>query len=99
MIPGLTSKLSEETISLTATITPKADLCRITSTATTTVLVTIVPPYGGFSGILFLANTSGAAITATTAGNLQATLNLPNNQLVTLVFSKLLNKWIPGSDA
>lgn len=99
MFPGLTTKLSEEAMSLTTTITPKSDLVRITSTATTTVVATIIPPYGGFGGVLFLANQSGAAITSTTSGNILAALNLPNNQMCTLVYSKSAGKWIQGSDA
>lgn len=99
MIPGLTTRVSEEAISLATSISPKADLVRVTSTTVTTVVATIVPPFAGFGGVIFLANQSGAAITSTTAGNMLAALNLPNNQLVTLVFSKVLGKWIQGSDA
>lgn len=99
MIPGLTTKLSEELMSLEATISPKSDLVTINSTSSTTVVATINPPYAGFSGVLFLANRSGAAITATTSGNILAALNLPDSQLVTLVYSKQAGKWIQGSDA
>lgn len=99
MIPGITSKISESIVVLSSTIYPKSDMVHITDTSTTTVAVTIVPPYEGFSGVMFLVNRSGNAITATTAGNVIAAISLANNQMITLVYSKLAGKWIPGSDA
>lgn len=97
MIPGLTSKISESIISLTATIFPKSDLIHVTSTATTTVVATIMPPYAGFSGILFLANRSGASITTVTTGNILTATTIANNVVTVLTFSKLLGKFIVGS--
>lgn len=99
MLPGITSKISESVVVAAGTIYPKSDMVHITDTTTTTVLVTIVPPYEGFSGLMILVNRSGANITATTAGNILATITLPNNQSMVLTYSKLAGKWIPGSDA
>jgi hypothetical protein len=98
MIPGLTTKLSEEVVALSTTITPKADIQRITSTTVTTVLATISPAFGGgFSGIIFLVNDSGNPINFVTTGNIEVTRTVPDNFMVPLVFSKLSGKWYPGA--
>jgi hypothetical protein len=97
MIPGLVTKLSEDAVSLTATLSPKTDIVRVTSTATTTVLVTITPPYQGFSGLLILINLSGGNITTTTAGNIQTAVTVGQNVATLLVFSKALGKYVPGA--
>lgn len=91
MIPGITSKLSEEVLASATTLTPKADLVRLTGT---TAIATIVPPYAGFSGILFIVPTTGDVAT-TTAGNIQVVQTMVQNQLTVLVYSKLANKWFP----
>lgn len=93
MIPGLVSRLSEEVISLTTTITPKRDIQRVTSTATTTVLVTITAPFSNMGGVIYLINGSGAAITATTAGNINTTVSIPNGCVCTMVYSPSAAKW------
>jgi hypothetical protein len=98
MIPGTTTKLSEEAISLETTIKPKADLVRVTSTATTTAVATIVPSFGGgFSGILIVVNLSGANITTTTAGNIQTAITIGQNISTVLTYSKTTGKWYPGA--
>ena len=99
MFPGLTTKLSEEIIALSTTITPKSDLVRVTNTAVTTVLATIQPAFGGgFSGIIFLVNDSGAAMNLSTVGNIEvgSTRTIPDNFVNVLVFSKLSGKWYAG---
>jgi len=93
MYPGFVTRLSEEVISLTATITPRRDIQRVTSTATTTVLVTVNPPFSNMGGILFLLNYSGAAITATTAGNIATTCSIPNLCVAVMVWSPSAAKW------
>lgn len=96
MFSGFTSKVSEAAISLTATINPLTDLVHVTSTATTTVVATIVPPFAGFSGITFIANRSGGNITTTTTGNILAAVTIPNNIVTPFIYSLLLGKYIPG---
>lgn len=100
MIPGTISKLSEQNLAAAATIRPKTDIVRITDTASTTVLVTIIPPFGGFSGVIFLQNKSGASITATTAGNIAGTgtFTILNQRMATLVYSKAEGKWSVSQD-
>ncbi len=94
MIPGSVSKLSENSISLTNSLIQKSDIIRVSSTATTTVLVSLLPAFGvNFPTICFLINSSGAAITATTAGNIATTVSIPNGNMCTLVFSKASGKW------
>jgi len=97
MFPGLTTKCSEEVASLTTTITPKNDIYRVTSTATTTVCTTIRPPYEGFSGVLLFVNDSGGNISLNTGGNIEVARTVPDNMLVPLVYSKLSGKWYPGA--
>ena len=93
MIPGTISKLSSVSISLTNSISPKTDIVRVSSTATTTVVVTIVPAFPQNNGLLFLINSTGAAITATTAGNIATTCSIPNGNMATFVYSKATAKW------
>ena len=93
MIPGLTSKLSEKNISLATTVTQSADIMRVTSTATTTVVATIIPAFGGFSGVLFLQNKSGASLTTVTTGNIISAVTVLSNRMAVLVYSKLEGKW------
>ncbi len=97
MFPGFTTKVSEEGISLTTTITPKKDVVIVSSTATTTVVATIAPPYGGFGGILFLINRSGADLTTVTTGNILTAATIPVDVAVPFIFSKSLGKYVVGS--
>jgi len=100
MIPGLTTRLSESNISLATTINPVTDVARVTSTATTTQVATIVPAFEGFAGILFLQNKSGASITLTTAGNIAGTgsITVLNQRMAVLVFSAVEGKWSVAND-
>lgn len=100
MIPGTVSKLSEQNISLATSITVKSDIVRVTSTATTTVVATIIPSGGGFSTVLFLVNDSGASMTAVTTGNIYGTgtITVLDKRMAVLVFSKLLGKWLVAND-
>ena len=94
MIPGLTTKLSEEVIASAATIAPKTDLVRVTGT---TNIATITPAFGGgFSGILFVVPTDGTVNTVTT-GNILVAVAMPINRVTALVYSKVANKWYPGA--
>jgi len=97
MIPGTTSKMSEEGLSLTTTINPKSDMVIVTSTATTTVVATIMPPYAGFSGFMVLVNRSGANITTVTTGNILTAVTIGQNVATVLVYSKSLGKYVAGA--
>jgi len=94
MFPGLTTKLSEEVIATAATISPKADLVRLTGTTT---IETINPSFGGgFSGLLFLVPTGGNVATTTT-GNIMNAVTMVDEQLCILVYSKAEGKWHAGA--
>jgi hypothetical protein len=97
MLPGLTSKVSEVLVSLATSISAQADVIIVNSTATTTVLATILPPFGGFGGVQFLINRSGADLTTVTTGNILTARTIPVDVPVTLVFSKNLQKYVVGS--
>lgn len=97
MFSGFTSKVSEAAISLTATINPLTDVVHVTSTATTTVLATIVPPFAGFSGMTIVVNRSGGTITTVTTGNILSAVSISNNVSVLFVYSLLASKYIPGA--
>lgn len=94
MIPGSTTKLTEEVIASAATISPKTDLVRLTGT---TSIDTINPSFGGgFSGVLFLVPTGGNVAT-TTAGNINAVVTMVDERVTVLVYSKASGKWYPGA--
>lgn len=94
MIPGTTTKLSEETLASAATIEPKSDLVKLTGT---TDLATIKPSFGGgFSGILFIVPLDGT-VTTTTTGNIPVAVVMPQNRVTVLVYSKKENKFYPGA--
>ena len=99
MWPGFTSKLSEANLALAAVVDIKTDLVRVTDTTTTTVLTQISPNFGGgqFSGVTFVANDSGAAITTVTTGNILKAVSIPDKQVCVFVYSKLAAKWYPGA--
>ena len=97
MIPGLTSKVSEQAVSLTTTIAPKTDVIRVTSTTSTTVVATITPAFGGFGGVLVIVNQSGGNITTVTTGNITTAVTIGQNVAVLFIFSKSTGKWIPGA--
>jgi hypothetical protein len=94
MIPGTTTKLSEETITSAATISPKTDLVKLSGT---TSIATIRPAFGGgFSGILVIVPTGGAVATLTT-GNISLGVTMPDLRATVLVYSKINNTWYPGA--
>lgn len=95
MIPGITSKLSEQNLAAATSIQQHTDIVRITDTTTTTQIATIIPAFAGFSGVLFLQNKSGANMTLTTAGNIvgSGSITVLSTRMAVLVFSKLEAKW------
>ena len=93
MFPGITTKLSEEVLASGATISPKADLVRLTGT---TAIATIVPSFGGGqAGILFLVPTGGNVQTTTT-GNIMNAVTMVDEQVCMLVYSADEGKWHAG---
>ena len=98
MFPGLTTKLSEESIALSTTIAPKSDLVHVTNTTSTTVASTITPAFGGGqSGIMVLVNRSGNNITTVTTGNIATAVTIGQNVAVVMVYSKSQSKWYMGA--
>lgn len=97
MFPGLVSKRSEQALALATTISPKADIVRITDTTVTTVLATITPPYAGFSGQITFINASGANITTVTTGNIIVARTIPINMPIPLTYSKIAGTWYVGA--
>lgn len=94
MIPGTTTKLSEEVVASTTTIVQRTDLLRVTGT---TSIATIRPNLGGgFSGICFIVPVDGTVAT-TTAGNIALVVSMVVNQVCVLVYSKVAGKWYPGA--
>lgn len=91
MIPGTVSKLSEEVLASATTITPKTDVVQLTGTVA---VATIVPPYAGFSGLLFVVPLDGSVAT-TTAGNIAVVQTMIVNKVAVLVYSKRTGKWYP----
>src|SRR6478736_2334839 len=98
MFPGITTKISEQVGALSTVTTIKTDLYHVTSTTDTTILATIVSQFGGgFSGLCFIVNRSGANITNVTTGNIAKAVIIPTNQNCSMVYSKLTGKWYPGA--
>jgi hypothetical protein len=93
MIPGTTSKISEDTLASAATIYPKTDLVNVTGS---TGIATIVPPYAGFSGILILTPKDGTVGLLTT-GNIAIAVTMAQNRATVLVYSKKNAVWYPGA--
>lgn len=95
MIPGLVSRLSERVVSLTNTLQLLSDIVRVNSTTTTTVLATVTSPVvsGRAGSVFWLVNSSGAAITAVTTGNIATTCSIPNGCVATFVYSPSSLKW------
>jgi hypothetical protein len=94
MFPGLTTKLSEETVASAASINVKADIVKLTGT---TAIATIIPNFGGgFSGIIVVVPTGGAVATLTT-GNISLAVTMPDERATVLVYSKENNLWYPGA--
>lgn len=98
MFPGLTTKVSEEVVSLGTTIYPKSDVLHVTDTTTTTVLATITPAFGGgFSGIHIIVNRSGNNITTVTTGNIATAVTIGQNVAIIATYSKLTGKFYMGA--
>ena len=93
MIPGTTSKISEDALASAATIHPKTDLVKLTGS---TAIATIFPPYEGFSGILILVPRDGTLGLLTT-GNISIAVTMAQNRATVLVYSKVANTWFPGA--
>lgn len=94
MIPGLTTRLSEGQLVTATTISPKSDVVFISGT---TAVATIIPPFEGFSGILFIVATDAAGFATTTAGNIQLVVSLTANVATAFIYSKKNAKWYPGA--
>lgn len=93
MIPGLTSKISEDTLASASSISPKTDMVNLTGS---TAIATIVPPYAGFSGILILVPKDGTLGLLTT-GNIAIAVTMPLNRATVLTYSKKNDVWYPGA--
>jgi len=94
MFPGLTTKLSEETLASAASISPKADLVKLTGS---TDVATIIPQYGGgFSGAVVLVPVDGTLGLLTT-GNIAVAVTMAQNRATLLVYSKTDDKFYPGA--
>lgn len=94
MIPGYgSSRLREESIASTTTITVKADLVRITGT---TQVDTILSPLKlDRDGQLIFVYTNGAGVTLSASGNIAVSQALVTNRLYAYAWSSLAGKWIP----
>jgi hypothetical protein len=97
MIPGSTSKCSEQALAAATTIYAKSDIVNVSDTTTTTDIATIVPHFEGFGGVLLLANTSGGNLGLTAAGNIAVARTIPDKMLVVLAYSKATGKWYPSA--
>ena len=93
MIPGTTSKISEQTLASAATIYPKTDMVELTGS---TAIATIIPAYEGFSGILILVPTDGTLGLLTT-GNIAIAVTMAQNRATVLTYSKKNAVWYPGA--
>lgn len=94
MFPGLTTKLSEETLATADSIAPRSDLVKLTGT---TSIATIIGQFGGgFSGILVVVPLDGDVATLT-SGNISLAVTMPTGRATVLVFSKEEQLWYPGA--
>jgi len=94
MIPGTTTKISEQLVTAATTIYPKTDMVLLTGQ---TAIATIVPNFGGgFPGVLFIVPTGGAVAT-TTAGNIAVVVTMADLRVTVFTWSKLNQKWYPGA--
>ena len=107
MIPGITTKLSEQAVQSAATISVKADLVYLLGTAAVT---TIIPNYGGgHAGLLLLIAASGPVVlnpytpavpgVSPQVGNILLGLTIATNRVVALVWSKRFQLWVISSGA
>jgi len=93
MIPGSTTKLTEEIVASAGTITVTKDLVRVTGN---TQIDTINPRFGGgFSGIVFLVPVDNNVAVSTTGNVLGGgSITMLQNKVTVLVYSRGLGKWI-----
>jgi hypothetical protein len=95
MIPGLTTRLSEETLVTATTISPLSDLVIVTGT---TNVATIVPPptFGGRSaGLMIFVAVDGFA--TVTTGNVATAVTIPVGKTCVFVWSNIKSTWYPGT--
>jgi len=95
MFPGLTTRLSEETVASTTSIEVNRDLVLVTGT---TDIATIIPHFVNkqFSGIVFLVPIDGDVALLTT-GNIAVAVTCAQDRVTMLVFSKVEQNWKPGA--
>jgi hypothetical protein len=95
VIPGLTTRISERaSFAAATTITPRSDLSFVSGT---TNVQTILPPFEGFSGVLFLVATDPAGFATVTGGNIALAVALTTNKATMFVYSKKNALWYPGA--
>lgn len=94
MIPGITTKLSEDVAASTTTVEVKTDLLRLTGS---TAIATLNPHFGGgFSGICVLVPVDGTLGLLTT-GNIAVAVTMAQNRATVMVYSKKNSVWYPGA--
>lgn len=94
MIPGLTTKLSEQLVASTTSLEVTTDVLYVSGT---TNIATLVPHFGGgFSGLVIIVPTTGNIATVTT-GNILVAVTMPQNRATVLVYSKMNGTWAPGA--
>ncbi len=94
MLPGLTSKLSEQVVASTTSIDQHSDIILLTGS---TAIATIQPHFGGgFSGIVIIVPTDGT-IATTTVGNISLVVTMPQSRATVLVYCKSTGLWYPGA--
>ncbi len=94
MIPGLTTRLSESQLVTATTISPKSDVVFVSGT---TAVATIIPPFEGFSGMIFIVATDAAGFATTTAGNIALVVSLTTSKATAFIYSKKNALWYPGA--
>ena len=92
MIPGLTTKLSENVVASTTQISAKSDLIIVTGS---TAINEIIPNFGGgFSGIVAIVPIDGT-VALQTGQNIVAAVTMLQNRVTYLVYSKSQGLWYP----
>ena len=94
MFPGLTTKVSEETVASASSIDVKADLVLLTGS---TAIATIKPNFGGgFSGICILVPLDGTLGLLTT-GNIAIAVTMAQKRSTLMTYCKSTGVWYPGA--
>lgn len=92
MIPGVQSKITEDTVASATTIVAKADLIRITgSTQIETITSQLLINRGGV--IIFLTPVDGAVVLGTSGNILVGQNPMAQNRLYMLIYSAFAAKW------